>query len=137
MSAGRPGTRDEVPGRHAKEDMMTHSHIRLLDSELADIVGSDVDWKSHAACRGRLELFFAKKAERPEARARREAKAKRLCDECPVINECRTTARTNREYGYWAGESEEERHLLGFTVTAPIGIRARRADTESRHDRSA
>ena len=117
---------------------MTPSHIRLIDSELADIVGSDVDWKSQAACRGRLELFFAKKAERPEARARRETKAKRLCDVCPVVAECRITARTNREYGYWAGESEEERHLLGFTVTAPIGIRARRASEQARHqDRSA
>jgi WhiB family redox-sensing transcriptional regulator len=46
-------------------------------------------------------------------------------------------ARTNREYGYWAGESEEDRHLLGFRVTAPIGIRARAADEEHRHDRSA
>ncbi len=40
-------------------------------------------------------------------------------------------ARTNREYGYWAGESEEDRHLLGFRVTAPIGIRARAADDET------
>ena len=28
-------------------------------------------------------------------------------------------------YGYWGGESEEDRHLAGFTVSAPIGIRAR------------
>jgi WhiB family redox-sensing transcriptional regulator len=137
MNARWPGTEASVPGRYAKERTMTLSHIRLIDNELADIVGTDVDWKTQAACRGRLELFFAKKAERPEARARRETKAKRLCDECPVIAECRTTARTNREYGYWAGESEEERHLLGFKVTAPIGIRARTADKESRQDRSA
>jgi WhiB family redox-sensing transcriptional regulator len=31
----------------------------------------------------------------------------------------------HREYGYWGGESEEERHLAGYTLTAPIGIRAR------------
>ena len=111
--------------------------LRPLDSELADIVGASVDWKLQAACSGQLELFFAKKAERPQARVRREAKAKRLCDVCPVASECRTTARANREYGYWAGESEEDRHLLGFRVTAPIGIRARVADTEKRRDRSA
>ena len=34
-------------------------------------------------------------------------------------------AREHREYGFWGGESEEERHLAGFTVAAPIGIRAR------------
>ena len=137
MSARRSGTVHPMPDRLAKEATMTTPHLRLFDPSLADIVGSAVDWKQQAACRGRLELFFAKKAERPEARARREAKARRLCDECPVFVECRTTARTNREYGYWAGESEEERHLLGFTVTAPIGIRARVADKERRQDRSA
>jgi WhiB family redox-sensing transcriptional regulator len=118
---------------------MTTSPLRSLDieTELTEIVQVPVDWKLQAACRGRLELFFAKKAERPQARARREAKAKRLCDACPVFAECRTAARTNREYGYWAGESEEDRHLLGFRVTAPIGIRARAADDEHRQDRSA
>jgi WhiB family redox-sensing transcriptional regulator len=38
---------------------------------------------------------------------------------------CREFARENHEYGYWGGENEEDRHLLGYTVAAPIGIRAR------------
>ena len=80
------------------------------------------DWREHANCRGHLHLFFAKKAERPEARARREAKAKQLCDDCPVFEECRSFARSTRQYGYWAGESELDRHLLGFHTTAPIGL---------------
>ena len=42
-----------------------------------------------------------------------------------VVDECRSFARENHEYGFWAGESEEDRHLLGYTVSAPIGIRAR------------
>jgi WhiB family redox-sensing transcriptional regulator len=118
---------------------MNTSPLQLLETEagLDDLVGADADWKLQAACRGRLELFFARRAERPEARARREEKAKRLCDACPVFTECRTAARTNREYGYWAGESEEDRHLLGFRVTAPIGVRARAADNENQQSRSA
>jgi WhiB family transcriptional regulator, redox-sensing transcriptional regulator len=84
-----------------------------------------VDWREFAACKGRTSLFFPPKAERPQARARREAKALRLCCACPVVESCRTFARTNREYGFWAGESEEDRHLAGFTVSAPIGVRAR------------
>ncbi len=48
-----------------------------------------------------------------------------LCAACPVVNECRAFARSHREYGYWGGESEEDRHLAGFTVSAPIGVRAR------------
>ena len=83
------------------------------------------DWRSGANCSGNTVLFFAKKAERPQARARREAKARRLCEACDVKVECRDFARDNREYGFWAGESEDDRHLLGYTVSAPIGIRAR------------
>ena len=83
------------------------------------------DWRDRANCIGRTELFFPPRAERPQARVRREAKAQLLCNECPVMLDCREHARENREYGYWAGESEEERHVLGFTVAAPIGIRSR------------
>lgn len=86
---------------------------------------ADPNWRDEAACTGHTVLFFAKKAERPQARARREAKARRFCDACPVIEPCREFARANHEYGFWAGESEEDRHLLGYTVSAPIGIRAR------------
>ncbi len=94
---------------------------------LQDDVDRPVDWREFAVCKGQLKLFFAPKAERPQARARREAKAKRLCDVCPVQPQCRQFARENREYGYWAGESEEDRHLAGFTVSAPIGVRSRLA----------
>jgi len=82
-------------------------------------------WQELAACKGRTRLFFPPKAERPQARARREAKANQLCANCPVLDDCRSFARSNREYGYWGGESEEDRHMAGFTVSAPIGVRAR------------
>ena len=82
-------------------------------------------WRDLANCKGRTRLFFAPKAERPQARARREAKADKLCAECPVAGPCRDFARDHHEYGFWAGESEEERHLAGYTVAAPIGVRAR------------
>ena len=84
-----------------------------------------VEWRDFAACKGRVTLFFAKKAERPEARARREAKAGKLCDACPVSEQCRDWARTNLEYGYWGGENEEDRYLLGYRVTAAIGSQTR------------
>jgi WhiB family transcriptional regulator, redox-sensing transcriptional regulator len=83
------------------------------------------DWVDHAVCKGKTQLFFPPRAERPQARVRREAQAKLLCQRCPVMIECRTWARENREYGFWGGESEEERHLAGYTVAAPIGVRAR------------
>ncbi len=103
--------------------MAAVSHSDAGDAAAAD----SEEWRDHANCKGQLRLFFAPKAERPEARARREAKAKRLCDACAVFAECRHFARQHREYGYWAGESEEDRHLLGFRVSAPIGVRVRLA----------
>jgi len=81
-------------------------------------------WIEHAMCKGRTSLFFAPRAERPQARERREALAHKLCTVCPVQMSCRESARARREYGYWGGESEEDRHLAGYTVSAPIGVRA-------------
>jgi WhiB family redox-sensing transcriptional regulator len=85
------------------------------------------DWMSGAPCRGKPQIFFAPRAERPQARARREAQARRLCATCAAAWSCREFARRNREYGFWGGESEEERHRAGFTVAAPIGVRNRLA----------
>lgn len=83
-----------------------------------------LDWKTYANCKGKMKLFFALRAERPEARSRREAKARKLCVECTVRDACRNYGRKNHEYGYWGGENEEDRHLAGFTLSAPIGARA-------------
>lgn len=90
-----------------------------------DDATSPTAWTDLAACKGYTRLFFPPKAERPQARERREARARRICITCEVIDSCRTFARENHEYGFWAGESEEDRHLAGFTVSAPIGVRAR------------
>lgn len=58
-------------------------------------------------------------------RERREAAARDVCGSCQVNGTCRAFARTNHEYGYWGGESEDERHAAGFRLIAPIGVRAR------------
>ncbi len=96
--------------------------------QLLRLVGHSVDetaWMSLAACKGRTILFFPPRAERPQARVRREAHARLLCNNCPVQQRCQEFARSKHEYGFWGGESEEDRHLAGFTVAAPIGVRAR------------
>lgn len=78
-----------------------------------------------AACKGLTHLFFPPPAERPQARDRREATAKSVCGSCGVQATCRDFARTNHEYGFWGGESEDERHAAGYRLIAPIGVRAR------------
>lgn len=82
-------------------------------------------WTDGAACRGQNELFFAPAGERPETRSIREAKARAVCMNCAVIEPCRSWARENREYGFWGGESEEERAAAGYRVDMPVGRVAR------------
>lgn len=112
------------------------SHVSTPTVDQLELVGTlprGTDWREYAACKGRTQLFFPPKAERPQARARREAQADLLCTACPVRVPCRRFARENREYGYWGGESEEDRHVAGYTVAAPIGVRARYLDDLDQH----
>ena len=83
-------------------------------------------WMEQGRCAGKTHLFFPPLAERPQARVRREAKAARICAECPVELECRLFARLNHEHGFWGGESEEQRAAAGYRLAAPIGGRTRR-----------
>ena len=84
-----------------------------------------MEWKSQAACDGHTGLFFAAFAERPDVREHRERQARELCQQCPVLEACRTWARERREYGFWGGESEEERAAAGYPVALPVGRVAR------------
>jgi WhiB family transcriptional regulator, redox-sensing transcriptional regulator len=79
-------------------------------------------WMAEAACKGRTTLFFGLAGERPERRVRREARARKVCESCPVLEPCRQMARLNGENGYWGGESEEERAAAGY---APVSISRR------------
>jgi WhiB family redox-sensing transcriptional regulator len=88
---------------------------------------TDDDWMREAACKGLTHLFFPSPAERPQARERREAAARQVCRSCPVYITCRDFARAQHEYGFWGGESEDERHAAGYRLIAPIGVRARSA----------
>jgi WhiB family redox-sensing transcriptional regulator len=86
---------------------------------------ADTSWMDDACCKGMTRLFFPLPAERPQARARREAAARATCVRCPVMTICRDFARASHSYGFWGGETEEERHAAGYHLIAPIGVRAR------------
>jgi WhiB family redox-sensing transcriptional regulator len=88
---------------------------------------SDDRWMQEAACKGLTHVFFPPPAERPQARDRREATARTVCGRCEVRAQCCDFARINHEYGFWGGESEDERHAAGYRLIAPIGVRARSA----------
>ena len=88
---------------------------------------TDDHWMRDAACKGLTHLFFPSPAERPQARERREATARQVCRAGTVTATCRDFARSQHEYGFWGGESEDERHAAGYRLIAPIGVRARSA----------
>ena len=74
-------------------------------------VYSEWDWQYHGTCRSLSpEMFFHPEGERGAARRSRDAAAKKICLECPVLARCRDHALRAREpYGVWGGMSEEER----------------------------
>ena len=82
-------------------------------------------WTVDAACEGETSLYFAPPGERPEARTVRESKARSICMGCEVLEPCRNWAREQREYGFWGGESEEDRAAAGYRVDMPVGRVAR------------
>jgi WhiB family redox-sensing transcriptional regulator len=86
-------------------------------------------WMIQGSCRGRTAVFFAPHAERPQARVRREAKARLICATCVVQSECRQYAREHREFGIWGGESEEDRARHGYSVPWPLRDRRRTFET--------
>jgi len=89
----------------------------------------DYSWIEHAACKGMTHLFYGHVSERPQATHKREEKARKICNTCDVFEQCRNYARSNREYGFWAGENEYDRSLAGF---GPANIKIRRSSVYRR-----
>lgn len=85
-------------------------------------------WMETVACRGKSELFFPPPGERPAARENRENWARQVCYTCDALMACQDFARSQRELGFWGGESEIERAEAGYAPTTPvIGLRRHRS----------
>ncbi|MQA25622.1 MAG: WhiB family transcriptional regulator [Micromonosporaceae bacterium] len=100
---------------------------RRLPGPIADLW----DWQLRGACRGADSAqFFHPDGERGPARARREARAKSVCDGCPVRAECAAHALAVREpYGVWGGFSEVERgQIVAYGWEDLVDRRHGRAD---------
>jgi WhiB family redox-sensing transcriptional regulator len=93
---------------------MATLHDNRTDDDWVNQCWVEQDWLERAACKGKTTLFFGIAGERPERRVRREAAARKICATCPALLQCRAVARTNRENGFWGGESEEERAAAGY-----------------------
>jgi WhiB family redox-sensing transcriptional regulator len=72
------------------------------------------DWQLRAACRRQSsERFFHPDHERGAIREERIRQAKHVCEQCPVLAQCRDHAlRVEEPYGIWGGLDEGERRRL-------------------------
>lgn len=82
------------------------------------------DWQLRAACRGLdSAVFFHPEGERGPSRAGREARAKRVCESCPVRRACLDHALVVQEpYGVWGGLSARERDALMRTRSTALAF---------------
>jgi WhiB family redox-sensing transcriptional regulator len=74
-----------------------------------------LDWQEEAACRAYENILFfgPEQGESDIERQNREARAKAICHQCPVIEPCLEFAmETNQKYGIWGGLSDKERASL-------------------------
>ena len=70
-------------------------------------------WADRGSCQGRPEMFYNEEDDLKGIRRDKERCAKQICDQCPVIVQCRHYAMQARElYGVWGGLTEMERHTL-------------------------
>lgn len=92
----------------------------------------DFEWMKTAPCKGRTDLFFPPgHSENTRTRYKRERDAKNICNECPVLFQCRRWAREHGEMGIWGGETESERWAAGY-MRNNIVMRRSRAASEYR-----
>ncbi|MGC5583807.1 WhiB family transcriptional regulator [Ornithinimicrobium sp. W1665] len=79
------------------------------------------EWQFQGLCRTtNPDIFFHPEGERGPSRRRREARAKAICEQCPVLRECREHALAVHEpYGVWGGMTEEERDEVHRRLARP------------------
>jgi WhiB family redox-sensing transcriptional regulator len=66
-----------------------------------------MDWKL-AACRHNTTINFYPDGAHAEAE---HAKAKKLCDSCPIQSDCLDYAIASEPFGFWGGMNERQRRL--------------------------
>jgi WhiB family redox-sensing transcriptional regulator len=101
--------------------------MNMADTRRLPVPVTDIwDWQMRGACRGMdSTFFFHPEGERGPARASREARAKQVCQVCPVLEQCRTHALAVQEpYGIWGGLSEAERDEIVRSRTRTLRLRS-------------
>ena len=88
---------------------MSRTTIPFTISSLRSPVPGGSSWRDFAACRTLDQAIFFPDAGDAEA----VEQAKRICGECPVMDECLSYAvGTNQTEGLWGGTTPSERRRL-------------------------
>ncbi len=115
-----PWQRHTPPVAEPKDDIvdpvLAHKAIQRYTTSAAELPRPRTelwDWQLHALCRGSdTAVFFPPTNLRGPARTRIEYRAKRICQDCPVLTECREHAlEAGEPYGVWGGMTARERAL--------------------------
>ncbi|MBI3215667.1 MAG: WhiB family transcriptional regulator [Mycobacterium sp.] len=77
-------------------------------------------WQLRGSCLDfPVELFFPEEEVRKRVRRQREEQAKRICQGCPVLANCREHAlSTPEKYGIWGATTARERALRASMIRA-------------------
>ena len=73
------------------------------------------EWQDKAACKGPNHAIFfpPSRLERRIDKRQREARAKEICEQCPVLRQCRDHAiAIGEQHGIWGGLTARERKEL-------------------------
>jgi WhiB family redox-sensing transcriptional regulator len=108
--------------------------VDMADTRRLPVPVADIwDWQMRGACRGMdSAYFFHPEGERGSARVGREARAKQVCQGCPVLEQCRRHALAVEEpYGVWGGLSESERDEIVRSRTRTVRLPSTPATTRT------
>ncbi len=90
---------------------MSYTRNSVFDAIADSQRDKDQAWRQLAACRGRTDLFYPEGSDRQIAKA--VAKAKLICAECEVQEECAAhwaqLPTGLRAFGVWSGSAPRDR----------------------------
>ncbi|MGA1697545.1 MAG: WhiB family transcriptional regulator [Ilumatobacteraceae bacterium] len=93
---------------------------------------------TNGLCRGKTDTFFPPQLRSKKYQRQLELEAKKICQECPEIDECREYAILHETFGVWGGmtelERKRERSVRRITVIRPEMIFMHEMLTKQRVD---
>lgn len=97
--------------KDTNRDLPIQDSERFVSFHLSDLYP---EWQDRAHCAGTgHDMYFGNEKEQPTMSIKQVRNAAKLCDVCPVYEECLRHALTVREeYGVWAGTSGRTRRRL-------------------------